>query len=194
MLLCFLFLYFPVQMSTCTCRTSCFALLSLPSTWTSQKLPHRRRLRCVFVSFNLDVAQGCSSFIYRLHNVPFIPSSPSLLTLRSSSFNLPPLSSRLQRCWSHQRAVSPETPAATSTTTLWPSCWKTQKVSRTRQIYSTSSSKTSEIHLYGAVLWPIRHRSKHFSNMRIFFLLSIKFRLFSTQSRVPELHASSLVF
>ena len=74
-----------------------------------------------------------SSFIYTIFCFP----------LYSFKVNISPC--RVQRCWSPQRAGSPETPAEESTTWLWSRCSKTHRVSRTRRTFSTSSSKTSEM-------------------------------------------------
>lgn len=128
-----LFSIFPPQMSTCTCRANCFVLLSRRSTWILQTLLHHQTFRFFFLPFFL-----------------FSPLMSALCSLADSSVSLC-FHSRVLRQGSQHRVAFPEMPAEPSTTTLWPSCWKTHSLCRTRLIYFASSTKTSEKHEAGCV-------------------------------------------
>lgn len=80
----------------------------------------------------------------------FSPLMSALCSLTDSSVSLC-FHSRVLRQESQHKVAFPEMPAEPSTTTLWPSCWKTHSLCRTRLIYFTSSTKTSEEHEAGCV-------------------------------------------
>lgn len=90
-----------------------------------------------------------------------------LFSLKAKRFTLPLFqptfppspSSRARRCRSRWSAASPKTPAEPSITALWSNSCETPKTFRTRLIYFTSFSKTSERRLFIETVQLV-HRNK----------------------------------